>query len=126
MLCAKDISIKDIPAQLLLPVFLISFAVCGFFVFQTTLLVSDRAAITAAYTDQAKTLEQVEKVRAQAGALAKGVFDLDKQGNKNAHAIVEDLKKAGVSFQDDAPKTGAAPAAKAAAPVPPAPAADEK
>jgi hypothetical protein len=115
MLCAKDI-----PSQLLLPVFLLSFAVVGFFVFQTTLLVSDRAAIVAAYGDQSKTLEQVEKVKAQASALAKGVFDLDKQGNKNAHFIVEELKKAGVSFQDEAPKAGAAPAATApAAPVAP-------
>jgi len=118
MFCAKDI-----PSQLLLPVFLLSFAVVGFFVFQTTLLVTDRAAIVAAYQDQVKTLEQVEKVRTQASALAKGVFDLDKQGNKNAHFIVEELKKAGVSFQDDAPKAGAAPTAPApaAAPVPAAP-----
>ena len=122
MLCAKDI-----PSQLLVPVFLLSFAIVGFFVFQTTLLVTDRAAIVAAYQDQAKTLEQVEKVRTQASALAKGVFDLDKQGNRNAHLIVEELKKAGVSFQDDAPKAGAAPAATApVAPAAQAPAAEGK
>ncbi|MFA4993919.1 MAG: hypothetical protein WC521_01245 [Bdellovibrionales bacterium] len=117
MICAKEI-----PSQLLLPVSLISFAFAGFLAFQTTLLISDRAAINTAYVEQTKTLEQVEKVRGQASALVKGVVDLDKKGNKNARFIIEELKKVGINFQDDAAQVGAAPASADV----PAPATEEE
>jgi len=113
------------PAKLLLPVMLLSFAMAGFLVFQTTLLLSDRANMVTAYTEQAKTLEQVEKVRTQVSALIKGVMDLSQKGNRNAKNIVADLKKAGINFQDQqAPAAGApagaTPATGTATPAAPA------
>jgi hypothetical protein len=113
------------PSKLLLPVMLLSIAFTGFLVFQTTLLLSDRASMITAYGEQAKTLEQVEKVRTQVSALVKGVVDLSQKGNKNAKTIVNDMKKAGINFEDQ-PKPGAdVPAAGGvtppATPVPPLP-----
>ncbi|MFA5041234.1 MAG: hypothetical protein WC464_06350, partial [Bdellovibrionales bacterium] len=109
------------PSRLLLPVFLLSIAFAGFLLFQTTLLVTDRGALHVAYSEQSKTLEQVEKVKTQASALIKGVLTLSQKGNKNAKVIVGDLKKAGVNFEDEknplAPAGTAAPTAgNAAAP----------
>jgi F0F1-type ATP synthase membrane subunit b/b' len=104
------------PSRLLLPVLLLSFAFVGFLFFQTNLLLTDRAALKTAYSEQSKTLEQVEKVRTQVSALVKGVMDLSQKGNRNAKTIVSDLKKAGVNFEDQPPPT----AAGSAVPTPPA------
>ncbi len=104
------------PSRLLMPVFLLSAAFAGFLLFQTTMLISDRAALQTAYTEQSKTLEQVEKVRSQLTALIKGVMALADKGDKNAKTIISDLKKAGVNFEDE--KNPLAPPADTAAPAP--------
>ena len=82
------------------PVFLLSFVMAAFLGFQTWILISDQNALTQAYIQQGKTLEQIEKVKTQLGALAKGTMALAGQGNKNAQEIIDQLKKAGVNIQD--------------------------
>jgi hypothetical protein len=108
---------------LLLPILLLSFSVAGILAYQTCMLVSDRVTINTAYEQQERILVQVDKVKAQASALVKGVMDLSQQGNKNAQSIVDDLKKAGINFES---KPQATDTAKIPAPADTETAPDEK
>lgn len=96
---------KVTPSQVLLPVLLLSLTFAVFQGFQTKMLVSDKDSLNQAYTQQDKQLEQVEKVKTQVNALAKGTLTLSEQGNKNAQAIIDMLKKAGVNVQEQ-PQAG--------------------
>ena len=91
---------KITPSCVLFPVLLLSLGFVAFLSFQAWLLVSDRDALDLAYNQQNKTLEQVEKVKTQVNALAKGTLGLAKEGNKNAQGVVDQLKKAGINIQD--------------------------
>ena len=84
-----------------LPVFLLSIAVVGFLLFQTYSIVADRIALDTAYEQQEKPLEEVTKVKEQVSALIRGIVDLSQKGNKSATIIIDDMKKAGVTFQED-------------------------
>ncbi|MDD3371988.1 MAG: hypothetical protein PHE27_09215 [Alphaproteobacteria bacterium] len=105
---------KEPTGSVMLPLFLLTITFVGFLGMQTWLLVADHTVLGEAKVKQATLLAQVEKAKVQIGNLVKGVSNLAKQDNRVAQDILENLKKAGMNFQD-APK-GAAPAA--AAPVP--------
>ncbi len=94
------------------PVTLLSFTFMFFLGFQTWNLVCDQKTLTDAYIQQGQTLEQVKKVKAQLGALAKGTVELAGQGNRSAQEVLDTLKKAGVNIQDR-PTPEGAPAAPA-------------
>ena len=106
---------KILPIQILLPVLLLSLAILGSFAFQSVILVGDHKALTSAYEQQEKPLQEVEKIRTQVSALATGTLKLAQQGDKNAETIIDQLKKAGIKVVDQPPT--AAPVAGAAAPV---------
>ena len=89
-------------AQVLLPVSVLSLVLALSLGFQTSLLVKDHSALQQARTQQDKPLEQIEKIKTQASALASGTLVLAKQGNKDAQTIIEQLKKAGVNVNDQA------------------------
>lgn len=93
---------KDTTTQSQLPVLILSFTLAVFLGVQTYLLASDRAVIKDSYERQSQILSQIEKTKNQTNALIKGVIDLSKADNKNAVAIIDNLKKAGITFQDDA------------------------
>jgi len=94
---------KITATQLLFPLSLVSFVLVVFLGFQTTLLLSDRAALQQLRMGQDKPLEQVAKVKEQVNALAVGTLKLAKGGNKNAENIIGQMKKAGIDIQDQAP-----------------------
>lgn len=96
--------------QALFPVALLSFVMTLFLGFQTSMMVSDRAVLQDTVKQQQQPLEQAEKVRGQANALAVGTLRLAKEGNKDAQMIIEQLKKAGIEVSDQ-PQGSAAPAA---------------
>jgi hypothetical protein len=101
--------------QAVLPILILSFCLAAFFIFQTCLIFSDRSSLNAVYEQQNAPLEQVEKVKTRVNGMIKGLLTLSKQGNKNATAIIDDLKKAGITFQDE-PAPGATPPAAPAKP----------
>ena len=109
---------KIMPIQILLPVLLLSLAVLGSFAFQSVILVGDHRALSSAYAQQEKPLQDVEKLRNQVSALATGTLKLSQQGDKNAQVIIDQLKKAGVKVVDQPPAAPGAPvpAAPPAAP----------
>jgi len=105
---------KITATQLLFPLSMLSLVVVVFLGFQTTLLMTDRAALSQAHMAQDKPLEQALKVKEQANVLAVGTKKLADGGNKDAQNIIAQLKKMGIEVQDQAPAS--APAAPAAAP----------
>ncbi|MDD4616847.1 MAG: hypothetical protein PHW76_07035 [Alphaproteobacteria bacterium] len=123
---------KESPSSLGLPVFILSIVVVGFLALQTWMLSADRAIYTEAYAKQDEVLANIGKAKGQANNLVKGVMNLAKQNNRNAENIINELKKAGINFQD-VPAGAATPAPDtpssdpAAAPKPsPAPAPQKK
>ncbi|MDD3030171.1 MAG: hypothetical protein PHS57_07840 [Alphaproteobacteria bacterium] len=88
----------------LLPLLFLSITVVGFLLFQTYSIVSDRVAVDSAISQQEKSLQEVEKVKEQVSALIRGVIEMSKKGNNGATDIIEGMKKAGITFQDDQPK----------------------
>lgn len=93
----------------LVPLALLAFVVTLFLGFQTSLMVSDRGMLQDSIKQQQQPLEQAEKVKTQANALAVGTLRLAKEGNKDAQMIIDQMKKAGIEVADQ--PQGAAPAA---------------
>jgi hypothetical protein len=108
---------KVTAGQLIFPVSLIAFVVFIMLAFQTSQLLRERDALHAAKTQQDKPLVDSQKVQAQLDALALGTKKLADQGNKDAQAIIDRMKQAGITVNG-------AQGAKTAAPTAAAPAAD--
>lgn len=112
MASPKDKDFKITAGQLIFPVSLTAFVVFIMLAFQTSQLLRERDGLYAAKTQQDKPLQDSQKVQAQLDALATGTKKLADHGNKNAQAIIEKMKQAGITV--NAPQ----PAAKAAVPAP--------
>jgi hypothetical protein len=104
---AKSNEAEVTVGQILFPLSLIGFVVMVSLAFQTSLIMRDRDALHDALTQQSKQLEDANKVQAQFSALALGTRKLAQGGDKDASALVDRMKKAGIVFQDE---TAAAPA----------------
>jgi len=98
-----------------LPVLILALTFVIFLGAQTWMLSTDRGSLTETYNKQSEALEQVEKARTQVGSLIKGLLELEKQDNRNAAAIIDNLKRSGVNFQDAPEGQGQAVVAPAAA-----------
>jgi hypothetical protein len=116
--------------SIVFPVLLISIALTGLLSMQTWLLFSEHGALGDTYTKQTEILGNIEKAKTQVNNLIKGTVALAKQDNKHAMNVIEELKKAGMNFQDapapKAPAPAAEPAPAAPAPAAVAPAAPPK
>jgi hypothetical protein len=87
---------------LFVPSLLISLAFVAWLGFQTYQLVAEREQLKALHAAQDTTVETATKVRSSLDQLASRTAKLDIEGNPNAHVIVEDLKKRGVTINPDA------------------------
>jgi len=94
-----------------LPVLLLALTFVLFLGAQTWMLSTDRGAINETFNKQTEVLDQVEKARTQVGSLIKGLLELEKQDNRNAASIIDNLKRSGVNFQDAPLDQAAAPGA---------------
>lgn len=66
---------------------------------QTYALAQNGSRLGAVHTAQANQIEQAVKIRSQLDAIAGKTAKLAAQGNKNAQAIVDDLKKQGITIK---------------------------
>ena len=107
--------------QLLYPVALLSFVMFGFLGFQTMAIMDEHKGLKGVRTQQEEPLTQAKKVQTQLDALALGTLKLSEKGNKDAAAIIANLKKLGITVTppkaEGAAATKEAPAAKEAAPA---------
>jgi len=88
------------------PWLLVSAAFVLWLVFQTYELAAERAQLQVLHGAQAGTIETATKVRDSLDAVARRTAKLDSEGNPNAHIIVEELRKRGVTINpENAPKS---------------------
>ena len=97
---------------LLVPQLLFGAALVIWAVFQTTVLVGERSTLSTLRANQTATIEQSIKLRAQLDAIAAKTQVLANAGNPGAKAVVEELKKRGVTIDPNANKAAALAPAK--------------
>jgi hypothetical protein len=95
--------------QILLPVSLVAFVVFIMVAFQFTQILQDRGTMQQAKTQQQKPLEDAQRVDAQLNALAVGTLKLSEKGDKDAKAIIDRMKKLGITVNDKLPAAAAVP-----------------
>lgn len=86
--------------KILFPLMLLALTLCGILVFQTVETLNQKNGYVEARKQQEKPLEEVKRVRTQVDALAIGTLKLSQQGNADALAVVDKLKKMGITIND--------------------------
>jgi hypothetical protein len=84
------------------PTLLCAMALCGWFGFQTLQSFDDRGALLAAHASQQQTVDNAGKLRASLDALAADTQRMAETGNVNARALVEELRRRGVTINSSA------------------------
>jgi cell division septation protein DedD len=90
------------------PLLLPTLALAGWLGFQTYQLVVERNQLTQVRAGQDASMEAATRLRASLDATASATARLADGGNANARAIVDELRKRGITINPDAPT--AAPA----------------
>ena len=98
MSSSKDDTIST--GQLLYPVAVLAFVVFGYFAFQTFAIIEEHNGLNYTKTQQEQPVEQAKKVQSQLDALAIGTLKLAEKGNKDAAAIIANLKKLGITVKE--------------------------
>ena len=115
---AQTVSARVGQHSAFVPLLLGGLALLGWLGFQTWQLYSERQALQTAHASQQQTVDSAAKLRASLDTLAADTQRLADSGNPNARALVDELKKRGVTINtaptNNAPAT-AAPATPAAA-----------
>lgn len=96
--------------DLAFPVAVLSLVIVIILGYQMKQVFQERKNLKDTRTAQTEQLNQVEPVRKQLDALASGVLDLSKKGNKNADTAIDAMKKLGVTINPSTDKA-AVPAA---------------
>ena len=103
------------PRSAFAPLLLGGLAMLGWLGFQAQQQYVERQALQAAYASQQQTVDSSAKLRASLDTLAADTQRLADAGNPNARALVEELKKRGVTISTtpaNAAPGAAAPAAR--------------
>ena len=109
---AQTVSARAGQHSAFVPLLLGGLALLGWLGFQTWQLYSERQALQAAHASQQQTVDGAAKLRASLDTLAADTQRLADGGNPNARALVDELKKRGVTINtaptNNAPATPAA------------------
>jgi hypothetical protein len=97
----------SITSRPFVPLLLLALGVLGWSAFQTYELVAERTSLKAVLANQSAQVDQSQKLRASLDRIASKTAKLAAAGNGDAAAIVEALRKRGVTINPDA--GGAAP-----------------
>jgi hypothetical protein len=84
-------------------VLLLALALLGFFGFQTSQLWRERGQLAQALAALQPQVEAASRSRAAIDRLAVSTNRMAEQGNPNARAIVEELRRRGVTIDPNAP-----------------------
>ncbi|HEX9836606.1 MAG TPA: hypothetical protein VGB90_07105 [Alphaproteobacteria bacterium] len=87
----------------MLPVALVAATLATLVVFQTVQLTRDRATLTTIHANQEEPLREASRVRNIAMAIAGEAAQLADRGNKNAQAVQQQLRRAGIMIRPPAP-----------------------
>lgn len=94
-----------------LPLLLLAIAVIGWSGFQTTQLVIERSSLREAISNQEVQVDQSARLRQRLESLANRIALLARSGNANATIVVEELRKRGITLNEQPPAPAAAPGA---------------
>ena len=86
------------PRSAFMPLLLAGLALLGWLAFQAQQQYAERQILQAAYASQQQTVDSAGKLRASLDALAADTQRLADSGNPNARALVDELKKRGVTI----------------------------
>ena len=101
------------PRGAFLPLLLAALALLGWMAYQLQQQVAEHQLLQAAYASQQQTVDSSGKLRASLDALAADTQRLADSGNPNARALVDELKKRGVTINSaNTPPANAAPAVR--------------
>ena len=89
-------------ARLIIPQLLFAAGLVIWAGFQTVMLIDDHRNLSTVWANQQATFEQSVKLRGQLDSIAAKTQILADQGNSGAKAIVEELKKRGVTINPNA------------------------
>ena len=102
-----------VPRSTFLPLLLAGLALLGWLGFQAQQQLAERQLLQTAYASQQQTVDSAGKLRAALDVLSADTQRLADSGNPNARALVEELKRRGVTINSAiTPPAGAAPAAR--------------
>jgi hypothetical protein len=87
------------PPSLHLPLLLLVLAVFGWLLFQTIELTVERDRMATARQSQEQALQDGTKLRQLLGTLGTRVAQLAESGNASAKAIVDDLRRQGITIK---------------------------
>lgn len=83
------------------PSLLLTIAVLGWAIFQTTQLVIEHRTLKTAIESQHEQMEQSAKVRTALESLSNRTARLARNGNANATLIVDELRRRGVTIDSE-------------------------
>lgn len=89
---------SDRPATVFWPLLLVVLSGLIWMAFQMTAALNDRKALRDAYAQQQQTVDKSAQLRASLDALAADTHRLAEGGNPNARALVEELRRRGVTI----------------------------
>lgn len=94
------------PATAFWPLLLLALGGLVWMVFQMTVALNDRKALRDAHAQQQQTVDKSAQLRASLDALAADTQRMAEGGNPNARAVVEELRRRGVTINPagNAPK----------------------
>jgi hypothetical protein len=92
---------RDGGQGIFLPLLLLAVAVVGWSSFQSVQLVIERNNLREAIGSQDTQVEQSRKLRTALESLGNGIAKLARSGNANATLVVEELRKRGITVEDE-------------------------
>ena len=96
------------PPSAFVPLLLAGLAVLGWLGFQAQQQYAERQILQSAYASQQQTVDSAGKLRASLDVLAADTQRLADSGNPNARALVDELKKRGVTINSASPPPASA------------------
>ena len=106
-------ALPPVPPSAFAPLLLAGLALLGWLGFQAQQQYAEHQILQSAYASQQQTVDNAGKLRASLDTLAADTQRLADGGNPNARALVDELKKRGVTINSaNTPPANAAPAVR--------------
>ena len=110
---ARGEAAQSAPRSAFIALLLGGLALLGWLAFQAQQLMAEHQNLQTAYASQQQTVDNAGKLRASLDVLAADTQRLADSGNPNARALVDELKKRGVTINSaNTPPAGAAAAVR--------------
>lgn len=100
----EENSVETAGRSSFLPILLLALVLLTQLIFQLVQLRSERNGLQELTANQQTPLEESQRMRAQLDGIAADTARLADQGNANAKAVIEELRRRGITINPDAGK----------------------